>query len=55
MKPEEMRKIIDQFLIDGDDFGDVEIDALDRTYDLLAIGEKMIDWDEDEVVFQISY
>lgn len=39
----------------GDDFGDVEIDALDRTYDLLAIGEKMIDWDEDEVVFQISY
>lgn len=39
----------------GEDFGQADIDALDRTFELLAIGEKIIDWEEDVVIFQISY
>lgn len=41
--------------IEDDEFFDSAMDTLDRTFDMLAIGEKMIDWDEDEVIFQISY
>lgn len=52
--PKRLYPLRDLFFED-EDFGQADIDALDRTFELLAIGEKMIDWDEDEVIFQISY